>query len=227
MLLRRADFSRLSPLRQKCERLVATACTLTAPPRERSLQYQEGTSVAQGRRKSPLRHVIYAAFSVTKLPHGAMSSWALAIVGVTRIELRRAAARDSGTDLLPLARHPSPGRTDRSSSSSHTQKPFDRSRLHTGSPQRSVEARGASPLSVARQFACARSFRRLRRLPREYLEPQSEAFAAFSMSSATSFGCDRKTAWLPGSSMVLDLALLVMKRSRSGLIIRSCMATTA
>jgi hypothetical protein len=98
MLLPGADFSSLSPLRQKCERLVATACRLTAPPRERSLQYQEGTSVAQGRRKSPLRHVIYAAFSVTKLPHGAMSSWALAIVAINRIELRRAAAKNSGTD---------------------------------------------------------------------------------------------------------------------------------
>src|ERR1700674_4045980 len=55
----------------------------------------------------------------------------------------------------------------------------------------------------------------------------TSAFAAFSISAATSLACEMYTAWLPGSSIVSDLALLVMKRSRSGLIIRSCLATTA
>lgn len=43
------------------------------------------------------------------------------------------------------------------------------------------------------------------------------AFAAFSISAATSLACDRKMAWLPGSSMVSDLDRLLMNRSRSGL----------
>ena len=52
------------------------------------------------------------------------------------------------------------------------------------------------------------------------------AFAAFSMSAAISRGCKRKMAWGPSSSMVSDLARFAMKRSRSGLIIRSPFATT-
>jgi hypothetical protein len=53
------------------------------------------------------------------------------------------------------------------------------------------------------------------------------AAAAFSIRAATSLGCDRNMAWLPGSSIVSDFALRLMKRSRSGLIMRSCCATTA
>ena len=34
------------------------------------------------------------------------------------------------------------------------------------------------------------------------------------MNSATSSGCERKIAWLPGSSMVVDLARLLMNRSK-------------
>jgi len=39
----------------------------------------------------------------------------------------------------------------------------------------------------------------------------SPSFAAFSISAATSLACETYTAWLPGSSIVFDLALLVMK----------------
>src|SRR5262249_29333728 len=53
------------------------------------------------------------------------------------------------------------------------------------------------------------------------------AVAAFSINAATSRACERKIAWLPGSSMVCDCARFVMNRSRSGLIIRSCMGITA
>src|SRR5262245_57872214 len=55
----------------------------------------------------------------------------------------------------------------------------------------------------------------------------SAAVAAFSINAATSGACERKIAWLPGSSMTCDCARLVMNRSRSGLIIRSCMGITA
>ena len=51
--------------------------------------------------------------------------------------------------------------------------------------------------------------------------------AAFSINAATSGACERKIAWLPGSSMTCDCARFVMNRSRSGLIIRSCMGITA
>src|SRR5262245_54279209 len=53
------------------------------------------------------------------------------------------------------------------------------------------------------------------------------AVAAFSINAATSRGCERKIAWLPGSSMTCDWARFAMKRSRSGLIIRSCLEITA
>ena len=53
------------------------------------------------------------------------------------------------------------------------------------------------------------------------------AVAAFSINVATSGACARKTAWLLGSSMTCDWARFAMNRSRSGLIIRSCVATTA
>jgi hypothetical protein len=53
------------------------------------------------------------------------------------------------------------------------------------------------------------------------------ALAAFSINAATSFACARKTAWLLGSSTTCDCARFAMKRSRSGLIIRSCVATIA
>jgi hypothetical protein len=53
------------------------------------------------------------------------------------------------------------------------------------------------------------------------------AVAAFSINAATSGACERKIAWLPGSSMASDLAGCAMNRSRSGLIIRSCLETTA
>jgi Cytochrome P460 len=53
------------------------------------------------------------------------------------------------------------------------------------------------------------------------------AVAAFSINLATSRGCERKIAWLPGSSMTCDCARFVMNRSRSGLIIRSCLGITA
>ena len=43
----------------------------------------------------------------------------------------------------------------------------------------------------------------------------SAAFAALSISAATSFGCERHMAWLPGSSIVSDLARPVMKRSNT------------
>src|SRR5262245_31577901 len=55
----------------------------------------------------------------------------------------------------------------------------------------------------------------------------SAAVAAFSINAATSDACERKIAWLPGSSMTCDCARFVMNRSRSGLIIRSCMGITA
>ena len=53
------------------------------------------------------------------------------------------------------------------------------------------------------------------------------AVAAFSINAATSCACERKIAWLPGSSMTCDWARFAMNRSRSGLIIRSCVAMTA
>jgi bifunctional non-homologous end joining protein LigD len=53
------------------------------------------------------------------------------------------------------------------------------------------------------------------------------ALAAFSINAATSCACERKIAWLPGSSMTCDWARFAMNRSRSGLIIRSCLETTA
>jgi hypothetical protein len=59
------------------------------------------------------------------------------------------------------------------------------------------------------------------------LSAYSAAVAAFSINAATSGACERKIAWLPGSSMTCDCARFAMNRSRSGLIIRSCMATTA
>src|SRR5262245_54165085 len=55
----------------------------------------------------------------------------------------------------------------------------------------------------------------------------SAAVAAFSINAATSGACERKIAWLPGSSMTCDCARFVINRSRSGLIIRSCMGITA
>ena len=55
----------------------------------------------------------------------------------------------------------------------------------------------------------------------------SAALAAFSISAATSLGCARNVTWLPGSSIVSDLARRLMNRSSSGLIIRSCVETTA
>jgi hypothetical protein len=53
------------------------------------------------------------------------------------------------------------------------------------------------------------------------------AVAAFSINAATSRPCERKIAWLPGSSMTCDWARFAMNRSRSGLIIRSCVGITA
>jgi len=53
------------------------------------------------------------------------------------------------------------------------------------------------------------------------------AVAAFSINAATSCACERKIAWLPGSSMTCDWARFAMNRSRSGLIIRSCLGITA
>ena len=53
------------------------------------------------------------------------------------------------------------------------------------------------------------------------------AVAAFSINAATSRACERKIAWLPGSSMTCDWARFAMNRSRSGLIIRSCLGITA
>jgi hypothetical protein len=53
------------------------------------------------------------------------------------------------------------------------------------------------------------------------------AVAAFSINAATSRACERKIAWLPGSSMTCDWARFAMNRSRSGLIIRSCVGITA
>ena len=53
------------------------------------------------------------------------------------------------------------------------------------------------------------------------------ALAAFSINAATSRACERKIAWLPGSSMTCDWARFAMNRSRSGLIIRSCVGITA
>src|SRR5262245_41267701 len=53
------------------------------------------------------------------------------------------------------------------------------------------------------------------------------ALAAFSINAATSRACERKIAWLPGSSMTCDWARFAMNRSRSGLIIRSCLEITA
>ena len=53
------------------------------------------------------------------------------------------------------------------------------------------------------------------------------AVAAFSINAATSRACERKIAWLPGSSMTCDWARFAMNRSRSGLIIRSCLEITA
>src|SRR5262249_7079903 len=55
----------------------------------------------------------------------------------------------------------------------------------------------------------------------------SAAVAAFSINAATSCACERKIAWLPGSSMTCDWARFDMNRSRSGLIIRSCVGITA
>ena len=55
----------------------------------------------------------------------------------------------------------------------------------------------------------------------------STAFAARSISAATSLGCETKMAWLPGISIVCEFALPVIKRSRSGLIMRSSFATRA
>ena len=46
-------------------------------------------------------------------------------------------------------------------------------------------------------------------------------------TAATSCACERKIAWLPGSSMTCDWARFAMNRSRSGLIIRSCLGITA
>src|SRR5262245_35831784 len=53
------------------------------------------------------------------------------------------------------------------------------------------------------------------------------ALAALSINAATSRACERKIAWLPGSSMTCDWARFAMNRSRSGLIIRSCLEITA
>jgi|SRR5271165_1606695 len=53
------------------------------------------------------------------------------------------------------------------------------------------------------------------------------AALAFSISDATSLGYERNMAWLPGSAIDSDLALPLMNRPRSGLIIRSRFAMTA
>ena len=55
--------------------------TLTVPPGGRSTQRRERIGHLQGRRKSPPRHVIYAAFSVTKLESGAQGPGLLAWSG--------------------------------------------------------------------------------------------------------------------------------------------------
>ena len=93
---------------------------------------------------------------------------------------------------------------------------FARSRLGV-KPQRRREAlvRDASDLLVA-EFG-------------RYWETMAyvAAVAAFSINAATSCACERKIAWLPGSSMTCDWARFAMNRSRSGLIIRSCLGITA
>src|SRR5262249_6522218 len=53
------------------------------------------------------------------------------------------------------------------------------------------------------------------------------ALAALSINAASWRACERKIAWLPGSSMTCDWARFAMNRSRSGLIIRSCLEITA
>ena len=49
--------------------------------------------------------------------------------------------------------------------------------------------------------------------------------AACSMTFATARGCEKKIAWLPLISVTLAPARLYIERSRSGFIIRSCVAT--
>src|SRR5215468_220167 len=80
------------------------------------------------------------------------------------------------------------------------------------------------PRKVRRKFPSTRSHRSTacRTTPSRY-----SAAAAFSIRAATSPACDRKIAWLPGSSTVSDWARFAMNLSRSGLIIRSCVAMTA
>src|SRR5260370_21861955 len=55
----------------------------------------------------------------------------------------------------------------------------------------------------------------------------ADAFAARSIKRATSSGLETYTAWLPGTSIVSLPARLAMLRSRSGLMLRSRVATSA
>src|SRR5262249_58054342 len=54
---------------------------------------------------------------------------------------------------------------------------------------------------------------------------RSPTNAAFAMTPATSNGCDSIATWLDGISSVVAFIVAANRRSRSGLIARSCFAT--